>query len=93
MILFVNFVSLWFIFKSFVFVVIPRSTITEGTTFSIWLTTKARRLIDVNHEGATDTKTLQKMALFVNVVSLWFTFVNVVSLWFLVVLRVVSFVV
>jgi hypothetical protein len=51
------------------------------------------QLIDVNHEGATDTKTLQKMALFVNVVSLWFTFVNVVSLWFLVVLRVVSFVV
>jgi hypothetical protein len=51
------------------------------------------QLIDVNHEGATDAKTLQKMALFVNVVSLWFTFVNVVSLWFLVVLRVVSFVV
>jgi hypothetical protein len=31
----------------------------EGTTFSIWLTTKARRLIYVNHEGATDTKTPQ----------------------------------
>jgi hypothetical protein len=35
----------------------------EGTTFSIWLTTKARRLIYVNHEGATDTKTLQNGSL------------------------------